>query len=115
MNLYFKSSNFNSNAELANFIFGELNSLGFKPSTPLSEEFMFVIETYIENELVYFYMGKNDEDTKPALWQIWPEQKISFFKKVFGKNRKNVEQLAKSHLEKIINNIEGVSAVEWGI
>jgi len=54
LNLYFKSANFNSNSELANFIFGKLRDLGFNPSAPEDEAFMFVIRAKIANEIIFF-------------------------------------------------------------
>lgn len=115
MNLYFKSSNFKSNKDLASFIFVKFKEFGLNPTEPQNEEFMYVIETTIEEECVFFYMGKNDEPSEPALWQIWPEQSIPFFKRIFGKVSKEAEQKAKSYLEEIIHSIQGVSAVEWSI
>ncbi len=59
-------------------------------------------------------MGKNDEHSEPTLWQIWPEQRIPFLKRLFGKSNREGERLASSHLEQIVKDIQGVSAVEWG-
>jgi hypothetical protein len=115
LNLYFKSSSFKSNRDLAGFVFDKLKEYGLNPAEPKNEEFMYVIETTIDEARVIFYLGKNDEESEPALWQIWPEQSIPFFKRIFGKVSRAPEQKAKSYLEEIIHNIQGVSAVEWGI
>ena len=115
MNLYFRSSNFNSNKALAKYIFNELASLGLNPAEPQNEDFMYIIEATIENEKVIFYMGRNDELSDPPLWQIWPEQKVPLFKRIFGKVNNSPETAAKALIEKIVGNISGVADVEWGV
>ena len=115
LNLYFKTSNFNSNSQLADYMFNEFKSLGLNPTEPKCEEFMCFISTTIENQSIVFYMGKNDEPSNPTLWQIWPERKNPLFSRIFGKADQKTEHEAKAIIERIVNNIQSVSSVEWGI
>ena len=114
-NLYFKSDQFGSNSALAKYFFAELKALGLNPEEPKDQDYMFIIKVSINDVPVNFYMGKNDEESTPSLWQIWPEQQVSFIKKIFGQVDKNPEEKAKSHLESIVNDIKGVSDIEWSI
>jgi len=114
-NLYFKSDKFDSSKSLALFIHESLIKQGLSPSSPEDEDYMFTINAVFGEAIITFYMGENDEDSTPPLWQIWPQQNISFFKRIFAKVDKNPEVEAKKILEKVINEIDGVSDVEWGI
>lgn len=114
-NLYFKTNQFSSNKELAQFFHEKLKNEGVNVEPPDDEGYMFVIESTIDGEAVTFYLGKNDEESTPPLWQAWPEQSISLIKRIFGKPNRNPEELAKKILEKIVNSIEGVTNVEWDI
>jgi hypothetical protein len=96
-------------------MFNEFKLLGLNPTEPKCEEFLCFISTTIENQSIVFYMGKNDEPSNPTLWQIWPEQKNPLFSRIFGKANQKPEQEAKAIIEKIVNNIQSVSSVEWGI
>ncbi len=115
LNLYFKTDKFRTNKSLALYVYDELESFGFSLKKPENDDYMYSIEASMEGEVIYFYMGKNDEDSQPPLWQIWPEQSIPIFKRIFGKPNREPEAKAKSALEVIVNKIEGVSSVEWGI
>jgi len=113
--LYFKTEKFDSSKALAEYVHSELKKLSFNPQEPIDSDYMYTIETNIKGNFVDIYMGKNDEETVVPLWQIWPEQRVPFLKKIFGKTDKSVEFKVKEQLETIIKNIDGVSAVEWGI
>ncbi|WP_115717914.1 hypothetical protein [Gallaecimonas mangrovi] len=115
LNLYMKTDKFQSNKGMAEFFHAELTRRGFELSAPEHEDYMYSIESTIDGEVVIFYMGKNDEESSPPLWQVWPEQRIPFLKKLFGKPNKEPEKKAKQSLEEIVNNIEGVDCVEWAI
>ena len=114
-NLYFKTDYFDSNKSLANFIYTELEKLGYQPEKPQDQDYMYSITAYIEDVAIDFYMGKNDEESEPRLWQIWPEQRVSILKKIFSKVDKQPELLSRTKLETIVNNINGVIDVEWDI
>lgn len=114
-NLYFKSASFDSNQSLSEYVFSELKKANMNPESPIDSDYMFSIALNINNVVVDLYLGKNDEESETPLWQIWPEQKVSFFAKVFKKVDKSPELNAKEVIEKIVSNIEGVTDVEWGI
>ncbi|WP_102798384.1 hypothetical protein [Bowmanella denitrificans] len=115
LNLYMKTDKFKTNKEMADYFYGEFSKRGFKPGSPENEDYMYAIESVIDGEAVTFYLGKNDEASIPPLWQIWPEQKVSFLKRLFGKPDRAPEEKAKRVLEEIVKEIEGVQAVEWAI
>ena len=114
-NLYFKTNKFDSSKELADYVYSELTKLSFDPNEPVDSDYMFSIEANVEGVAVDIFMGKNDEETQIPLWQIWPEQRVPFLKKLFGEAYRTAEIKVKSKLETIVKSIEGVSAVEWGI
>jgi hypothetical protein len=114
-NLYFKSAMFKSNKSLAEYVFSELKQLKFNPESPIESDYMFSITMNIDGVMVDLYLGKNDEESETPLWQIWPEQRISFFKKLFGNVDKSPELKARQVIENIAKNIEGVTDVEWDI
>jgi len=114
-NLYFKTTKFDSSSALAEYVFSELKKYNLSPQEPVNSDYMFSIETKVEDTYVHIYMGKNDEVSDIPLWQIWPEQRVSFICKIFGKVDKSPELLVKDKLESIVKNIDGVSAIEWGI
>ena len=114
-NLYFKSAMFKSNKSLAEYVFSELKKLNFNPESPIDSDYMFSIAMNIDGVMVDVYLGKNDEESETPLWQIWPEQRISFFKKFFGKVNKSPELKARQVIENIAKNIEGVTDVAWDI
>ena len=111
--LYFKSASFESNKELATWFLSELNARGVESQEPLDEDYMYVIPSTIDNELVLFYLGKSDEVSTPTLWQIWPEEKAPFFKKTFGKVDYSSEEKARNTLREIVENFEGAKDLEW--
>jgi len=113
--LYFKSSQFSSNQDLADYFFDEFNKLKYHPKDPVDSDFMHIISTNIDGMRINFYMGKNDEDTEPPLWQIWPEQKNSYFSKLFGKVNMEPTEKAQKAIEIIVNNISGVTGIKWDI
>lgn len=113
--LYFKSATFSSNKEFAVFLFDELNKAGFSPEHPEDQDYMFVIKGYSGEQVINFYLGRNDEDSSPPLWQVWPEQQLSFFKKIFGNVDKAPELLVREKLESIVRNIEDATGIEWDI
>lgn len=112
-NLYFKSTRFSSNKALANYFHEKFKAIGFAPETPIDEDYMFIIPTKIDGEAVNFYLGKNDEDSNPPLWQIWLAIEASFFRKILGKVKKTAERKARTKVEEIVKRIDGVSNVEW--
>lgn len=114
-NLYFKTNEFGSAKELASYVYTELQKLNFVPKDPIDSDYMFSIEIEIDGVKLDIYLGKNDEETDIPLWQIWPEQRVSLFKRIFGNVDKSSETRVKGELETIISNIKGVSGVEWGI
>lgn len=114
-NLYFKTNEFGSAKELASYVHTELQKLNFAPKDPIDSDYMFSIEIEIDGVKLDIYLGKNDEETDIPLWQIWPEQRVSLLKRIFGKVDKSAEIRVKSGLESIISNIRGVIDVEWGI
>lgn len=114
-NLYFKSNKFNSNKALADYVYSELKKLSFVTLQPIDNDYMFVIPVHINNSVVDVFLGKNDEESDVTLWQIWPEIQISFLRKIFTKVDKSSELLVANEIERIVNNIDGVSDVEWGI
>jgi hypothetical protein len=114
-NLYFQTNKFDSSKELADYVYSELTKLSLDSSEPVDSGYMFSIEANVDGIFVDIFMGKNDEKTQIPLWQIWPEQRVPFLKKLFGKVDRTAELKVKSKLEKIVKSINGVSAVEWGI
>jgi hypothetical protein len=111
--LYFKSASFESNKELATWFLAELNARGVESQELLDEDYMYVIPSTIDDELVSFYLGKSDEMSTPTLWQIWPEQKAPFFKKIFDKVDYSAEEKALNILREIVENFEGAKDIEW--
>lgn len=114
LNLYFKTNQFDSNKAIASYFCEKLLKEGLTLDGPEDEEFMYSIKSFIDGEVVVFYVGKNDEESTPALWQIWPEHKVTLLKRMFSRENPKAEEKAKSILEKIVNEISGVTAVEWG-
>jgi hypothetical protein len=114
-NLYFQTSKFDSSEELAEYVCSECTKLNLNPSKPIDSDYMFSFETNLDGMIVDIFMGKNDEETDTPLWQIWPEQRVPFLKKLFGKADRTAESKVKEKLEAIVKSIDGVSAVEWGI
>ena len=114
-NLYFKTSKFDSSKELADYVYSELSNLSLAPNEPVDSDYMFSIAAYVDGVVVDIFMGKNDEETEIPLWQVWPEQRVPFLKKLFGKVDRTAELKVKNNLETIVKSIEGVSSVEWGI
>lgn len=114
-NLYFKSTKFESNKSLSDYVFSELKSLDLEPEPPIDSDYMFSIGLNIDGAIIDIFLGKNDEESEISIWQIWPEQRISFFKKLFRKIDISPERKARNIVEKIVKNIEGVSDVEWSI
>ena len=114
-NLYFKTNEFGSAKELACYVHTELQKLNFAPKKPIDSDYMFSIEIESDGVKLDIYLGKNDEETDIPLWQIWPEQRVSMLKRIFGSVDKSAETRVKFELETIISNIQGVSDVEWGI
>lgn len=114
-NLYFKSAKFKSNKSLAEYVFAELKKSNLNPDSPVDCDYMFSISINIDGVMVDLYLGKNDEESETPLWQIWPEQHVSFIKKFFGKVDKSPELEARKVVENIVKNIEGVIDVEWDI
>ncbi|KFZ38773.1 hypothetical protein HR45_05000 [Shewanella mangrovi] len=114
-NLYFKTNEFGSAKELASYVHSELQKLNYAAKNPIDSDYMFSIEIEIDGVKLDIYLGKNDEETDIPLWQIWPEQRISLFKRIFGNADKSAETRVKSELETIISKIKSVSDVEWGI
>lgn len=114
-NLYFKSAMFKSNKSLAEYVFSELKKLNFNPESPIDSDYMFSIAMNIDGVMVDVYLGKNDEESETPLWQIWPEQRISFLRSFFGKVNKSPELKARQVIENIAKNIEGVTDVAWDI
>ena len=115
LSLYLKSDSFQSSKDLANYFRSELIKKGLEVSVPIDNDYMFSFQTQIKDKTVCFYMGKNDEQCSPPLWQIWPEQKVPFFERIFGKPDRHAEDYAKVLLEEIAQNINGVDGVEWAI
>jgi len=111
--LYFKSSEFKSNREFASWIHQELRKAGEVVGEPVDNEYMYVIPVTRGVAKVNVYLGKNEEQSSPPLWQIWPEHKVGFIKKLFSKPSSDVEQHYKSLLFRLVNSIDGVSDVEW--
>lgn len=114
-NLYFKTNEFGSAKELASYVYTELQKLNFAPKDPIDSDYMFSIEIEIEGVKLDIHLGKNDEETDIPLWQIWPEQRVSLLKRIFGNADRSAETRVKGELETIISKIKGVSDVEWGI
>jgi len=114
-NLYFKTSKFGSPKELADYVYSELSKLSLAPNEPIDSDYMFSIAAHMDEVVVDIFMGKNDEETEIPLWQIWPEQRVPFLQKLFGKVDRTAELKVKDNLESIVKSIEGVSSVEWGI
>ena len=114
-NLYFKTNDFGSGKELASYVYTELQKLNFAPKDPIDSDYMSSIEIEIEGVKLDIYLGKNDEETDIPLWQIWPEQRVSLLKRIFGNADRSAETRVKGELETIISKIRGVSDVEWGI
>ncbi len=100
---------------MARYFYEALKEKGLELGEPIDEQYMYVIESEIDGEAVSFFMGKNDEESTPGLWQVWPEQKIGFFAKILGRVNTQPEQKAKLLVEQIAREIEGVTGVEWGI
>ncbi|WNO10623.1 hypothetical protein [Teredinibacter sp. KSP-S5-2] len=115
LNLYFKSDEFETNKGLADYLYEELKKSGVSVSSPEIDEYMCIIESSINGEVVHIYMGKNEEESSPVLWQVWPEQVVPIMKRLFGKTDRAPEEKAKQLLENVVNHIPGVSSVEWGI
>jgi len=103
--LYFKSDRFSSNREFADWSHSGLTKLGVSLRAPIDENFMFCLPASIEGEEVTFYLGKNDEESTPPLWQIWPEQKVSFLKKIMGKANYSAQDKAKEYLNQLVDNL----------
>lgn len=114
-NLYFKSAKFESNKSLAEYVFTELKKSNLNPDYPIDSDYMFSISMNIDDIMVDLYLGKNDEESETPLWQIWPEQRVPFIKKFFGKVDKSPELEARKIVENIVKNIEDVTDVEWDI
>jgi hypothetical protein len=114
-NLYFKTNEFGSAKELASYVYSELQKLNYAPKDPIDSDYMFSIEIEIYGVKLDIYLGKNDEETDIPLWQIWPEQRVSLLKRIFGNVDKSAKTRVKGELETIISNIQGVSDVEWDI
>lgn len=111
--LYFRTNRFNSNKELAEWFQSELNKNNVATGELIDEDYMFVIEAKFDDASVNFYLGRNDEDASPPIWQIWPEQKVGFVKKILGKANMGPEESARKLLSNIINNATDVSDIEW--
>lgn len=114
LNIYFQTDLFDSNRGMADYFAKALTEKGVLVSRPQEEDFMFYFDSTIDGETVTFYMGKNDEELTPPLWQIWPEQKISLFKRLLGRENRVPEEKAKILLEEITIQIDGVQGLEWG-
>lgn len=114
-NLYMKTDMFQSNKDMADYFRNELSIRGFNPEEPSDDDYMYSIRSIVDGQPVVFYMGKNDEESSPPLWQIWTEQQIPFLKKLFGKPDKAPEQKARLALDEITKAIDGVSGVEWAL
>lgn len=111
--LYFKSAIFKSNQSLAEYVFAELKKSNLNPNSPVNNDYMFSISMYIGDIMVDLYLGKSDEKSETPLWQIWPEQRVSFIKKYFGRVDKSPELEARKIVENIVKNIDSVTDVEW--
>lgn len=66
-----------------------MSKAGFNPEAPIDQDYMFIITGYSDGETINFYLGKNDEESSPPLWQVW--------------------------LEEIIRNIDDAADIEWDI
>ncbi|MCE2028697.1 hypothetical protein [Sessilibacter corallicola] len=111
--LYLKTDEFSSNEDMANYFVAKLSEKGLKLEKPIDAGFMCSVVSRIDDERVVFYMGRNQEPSSPALWQIWPEQKIPFFKVVFGKANRTPEDKARMILEEVVHAIESASDIGW--
>ncbi|KID56544.1 hypothetical protein JF50_11405 [Pseudoalteromonas luteoviolacea] len=100
-NLYFQTNNFDSSNELANYVHTELLKLGISASKPIDSDYMFSTELNLDGVTVDVFMGKNDEDTEIPLWQIWPEQRFPFLKKIYGNANKTAELKVKNKIERL--------------
>lgn len=114
-NLYFKTSKFNSTHQLADYVYSALQRLGFEPDQPIDSEYVFIIYSKFNGTEVDIFLGKNDEESDIPLWQIWAQQRVSLFKRLFSKPNQEIEMLVSAKLEMLVKNIDGVSSVEWGI
>ncbi|GHA13950.1 hypothetical protein GCM10008090_24660 [Arenicella chitinivorans] len=115
LNLYLKTDKFKNNMGMLMYFRDELSKLGYKLGSPVDEDCMCSIECIIDNEVITLFMGKNDEESSPPIWQIWPEQNVSILKKLFSKADKAPEVKAKALIEQIAQGIAGVDGVEWAI
>jgi len=113
--LYFKSSQFSSNKDLADYFLKEFTKLGFHPEDPIDSDFMYIISTQIDDIRINFYLGKNDEESEPSLWQIWPEQKTSVFSKLLGKVNMEPTEKAQNAIELIVKDIDDATGIKWDI
>lgn len=111
--LYFKTGKFQSNQELAEWFYKELLDSGESVGEPLDENYMVVIPVKREGELINIYMGRNDEECAPPLWQVWPELKVGIIKQLFGNYDLEHEECMRKIIERLVSKVEGVSDVEW--
>ncbi|WP_139306390.1 hypothetical protein [Methylomonas sp. LWB] len=111
--LYFKTAKFESNQDFANWLHQELCRAGEVAGVPINDEFMFVIPVTRGTGKGEIYLGKNEEQSNPPLWQVWFENKVGFFKKLFLKPSTDNEQHYKNLLFRLVGSIDGVSNVEW--
>ena len=111
--LYFASSRFASNKDIAHWMSQELMNKGITVGESMDNDYMFIIPIKIERASLNIYVGKNDEDCDPPLWQAWPEMKIGLFKKLVGAVDRTAQEKTCSILSDIVGNLDGVSSVEW--
>ncbi|MBQ4810266.1 hypothetical protein J8M20_02915 [Pseudoalteromonas luteoviolacea] len=114
-NLYFKTRKFDSARQLSNYMYLMLKNLSLEPEQPVDSEYMFIISTKFKGTKIDIFMGKNDEESDIPLWQIWAEERVSLFKKMFSKPNEEIEILLRAKLELLVKSIDDVSSVEWGI
>ncbi|TQF70124.1 hypothetical protein [Pseudoalteromonas luteoviolacea] len=114
-NLYFKTSKFDSARQLSGYVYSQLQHLSFETEKPIESEYMFTINSKFNGTDIDIFMGKNDEESDIPLWQIWAEQRVSLFKKLFSKHDEEIEMLVREKLEILVKSIHDASSVEWGI
>jgi hypothetical protein len=111
--LYFRSDSFKSNRDFATWLHQELCDAGEAAGTPIDQEYMFVIPINWDGNQVEIYLGRNDEECSPPLWQVWSEQKVSIFRRLFSKPDSGVEQHFQSLLVTLVSKLDGASNIEW--
>ena len=111
--LYFKTDKFKSNENFASWLHSELLESGETPAAAIDNDYMFIIPVKRNGELINIYLGKNDEECTPPMWQAWAELKVGKLRSIFKKPDMQQEEALSKKLGEIVSKIDGVTDVEW--